>query len=47
VARAAREESAKVAQDTRLDPATRRHLVEELDLLGQAFEAPAAGSAAR
>ncbi|MCX6071774.1 MAG: hypothetical protein NTU91_13120 [Chloroflexi bacterium] len=40
VARAAREESAKVAQDTRLDPATRRHLVEELELLDQAFSVP-------
>jgi hypothetical protein len=40
VVRAAREESAKVAQDTRLDPATRRHLVEELDLLDQAFAEP-------
>jgi hypothetical protein len=40
VVRAAREESAKVAQDTRLDPATRRHLVEELELLDQAFSEP-------
>jgi hypothetical protein len=37
VVRAAREESAKVAQDTRLDPATRRHLIEELEMLDQAF----------
>lgn len=37
VVRAAREESAKVAQDTRLDPSTRRHIVEELALLEQAF----------
>ncbi len=41
VVRAAREESAKVAQDTRLDPSTRRHLIEELDLLLQAFAEPA------
>jgi len=40
VVRAAREESAKVAQDTRLDSATRRHLVEELELLNQAFSEP-------
>jgi hypothetical protein len=40
VVRASREESAKVAQDTRLDPATRRHLIDELELLGQSFEEP-------
>jgi hypothetical protein len=40
VVRAARDESAKVAQDTRLDPATRRHLIEELELLDQAFTEP-------
>lgn len=40
VVRAAREESAKVAQDTRLDPATRRHLIEELEMLDQAFTVP-------
>jgi hypothetical protein len=38
VVRAAREESAKVAQDTRLDPSTRRHVVEELALLENGFE---------
>jgi hypothetical protein len=38
VVRAARDEAAKVAQDTRLDPATRRHMVDELTLLEQAFE---------
>ena len=38
VVRAARDESVKVAQDTRLDPATRRHLMDELDLLGRAFD---------
>ena len=38
VVRAARDEAAKIAQDTRLDPSTRRHLVEELALLEQAFE---------
>lgn len=40
VVRAARDESAKVAQDTRLDPATRRHLIEELEMLDQAFTEP-------
>ena len=38
VVRSAREESAKVAQDTRLDPSTRRHVVEELSLLEKGFE---------
>jgi len=37
IVRAAREEGAKVAQDTRLDPATRRHLLEELSILERAF----------
>jgi len=37
VVRAAREEGAKVAQDTRLDPATRRHLLGELTILETAF----------
>jgi GNAT superfamily N-acetyltransferase len=37
VVRAAREEMAKVAQDTRLDPATRKHLLAELHLLQEAF----------
>jgi hypothetical protein len=40
VVRAARDESAKVAQDTRLDPATRRHLIQELELLHQGFAEP-------
>jgi len=38
VVRAARDEAAKIAQDTRLDPSTRRHLVEELTLLEKAFD---------
>ncbi|MEW6568191.1 MAG: hypothetical protein AB1449_08515 [Chloroflexota bacterium] len=38
VVRAAREEQAKAAQDTRLDPATRTHLLHELSLLAKAFE---------
>jgi hypothetical protein len=38
VVRAAREESAKVAQDTRLSPSTRKHLLGELRLLEQVFE---------
>jgi hypothetical protein len=41
VVRAAEEEQVKVAQDTRLDPATRKHLAEELLLLESAFQAPA------
>jgi hypothetical protein len=44
VVRAAREEAAKVAQDTRLSPSTRQHLLAELALLEQAFS-PAAGEA--
>ena len=39
VVRACRQEEAKVAQDTRLDPSTRRHLLVELGALEQAFEA--------
>jgi hypothetical protein len=35
--RAAREQEAKVAQDTRLSPSTRRHLLNELRVLEQAF----------
>lgn len=38
VVRAAREESAKVAQDTRLSPSTRKHLLGELRFLEQSFE---------
>jgi hypothetical protein len=38
VVRAAREESAKVAQDTRLSPSTRKHLLGELRFLEQTFE---------
>jgi len=41
VARAAREEEAKVAQDTRLSPSTRKHLLAELNLLEAAFESNA------
>ena len=36
--RAAREEQVKVAQDTRLDPSTRKHLLAELKMLEEAFE---------
>ena len=39
VVRAAREEQAKVAQDTRLNPSTRKHLLAELKTLEDAFEA--------
>lgn len=38
VVRAAREEQAKVAQDTRLSPSTRKHLLAELKMLEQAFD---------
>lgn len=38
VVRAAHEQQAKVAQDTRLGPSTRRHLLEELSRLQQAFQ---------
>ena len=41
VVRAAREEQVKVAQDTRLSPSTRQHLLTELSLLEQAFESDA------
>lgn len=37
VVRAAQEEQAKVAQDTRLSPSTRRHLLNELSMLEDAF----------
>jgi hypothetical protein len=40
VVRAAREEVAKLAQDTRLNASTRNHLLQELSLLGAAFESP-------
>lgn len=38
VVRAAREQQAKVAQDTRLSPSTRKHLIEELQTLEHTFE---------
>lgn len=38
VVRAVHEEAAKIAQDTRLAPSTRRHLLEELAMLEQAFD---------
>jgi hypothetical protein len=37
VVRAAREQEAKIAQDTRLSQSTRKHLLEELRELGEAF----------
>jgi hypothetical protein len=37
VVRAARQEAAKVAQDTRFNASTRRHLLSELAMLEQAF----------
>jgi hypothetical protein len=38
VVRAVRQEEAKVSQDTRYNPSTRKHLLHLLDLLEQAFE---------
>jgi hypothetical protein len=38
VVRAVRQEEVKVSQDTRLNPSTRKHLLNLLDLLEQAFE---------
>jgi hypothetical protein len=38
VVRAARDESAKIAQDTRLSPSTRKHLLGELHMLEIAFD---------
>ena len=43
--RAAREEAVKVAQDTRLDPSTRAHLLHILLMLEEAFQPPAGASA--
>ena len=40
VVRAAREEQAKVAQDTRFSASTRRHLLAEFQMLEDAFKAP-------
>jgi hypothetical protein len=40
VVRAARAEQAKVAQDTRLSPSTRKHLLQELGMLETAFALP-------
>lgn len=41
VVKAVHDEQAKVAEDTRLSPSTRRHLLHELKLLEQAFDAGA------
>jgi hypothetical protein len=40
VVRAAQEEQAKVAQDTRLNPSTRKYLIKELSALETAFKSP-------
>lgn len=40
VVRASREEQAKVAQDTRFSASTRKHLLDELQMLEDAFKAP-------
>ncbi len=40
VVRASQEEEAKVAQDTRFSPSTRTHLLAELQMLENAFQAP-------
>jgi hypothetical protein len=37
VVQAMREEQAKVAQDTRLSPSTRKHLLLELKMIEEAF----------
>jgi len=42
VVRAARSQQAKVADDTRLSPSTRKHLIQELKMLETAFEDGAA-----
>jgi hypothetical protein len=38
VVRAVRQEEAKVSQDTRFNPSTRKHLLHLLELLEKAFE---------
>jgi hypothetical protein len=43
VVRAARDEAVKIAQDTRLSPSTRKHILAELALLEQAFLTLGAG----
>jgi len=43
VVRAAREEQAKVADDTRLSASTRKYLIQELNMLEQAFDDGASG----
>ncbi len=40
VVRAAHQEQAKVEQDTRMSPSTRKHLVAELQALAEAFDTP-------
>jgi hypothetical protein len=40
VVRAAQEEQAKAAQDTRLNPSTRKYLLKELSALETAFKSP-------
>jgi hypothetical protein len=40
VVRAALEEQAKLAQDTRFNPSTRKHLLNELEMLEKAFFDP-------
>jgi hypothetical protein len=40
VVRASREEQAKIAQDTRLNSSTRRHVLSELRMLEEAFFTP-------
>jgi hypothetical protein len=37
VVRASLEEQAKIAQDTRLNPSTRKHIMQELKILEEAF----------
>ena len=47
VIRAVREEQAKVGQDTRLSPSTRKHIIVELKMLETAFEARENGMSQR
>ncbi len=44
VVRAAREQQAKVADDTRLSLSTRKHLIQELKMLEAAFDDGAASA---
>ena len=45
--RASRGQQAKVADDTRLSPSTRKHLIQELKMLEEAFDDGAASNTKR